>query len=321
MRVIPWLLVAAAALGCEKDGMPAARGSGALASAEVELFTHLPGGGNVVFGGNYFGLQDWMASSPLGRMSRQMDPVSAKWNACLGRADFTMAGAGGFRDGVLRMSMFMKGVQLAKVEQCSRDAGLPITVDPDGKFMSIELTSNGVTLAMPYLQVDGGVYTVVAFHLEPGKVVPEAMPTSRADLEREQAALPHDNLAADARVTGWLARVDRRRTFYFAGSGDGTPLAAQLGLIYGGMDVKDGLTFDVTAEVRADGGPDRVVSAWNQARSQLGSLPASMSSLKDAIRSIRLGKVGGSIRVVARFSDAQLEALVGQLAPFMPTQP
>jgi|JI9StandDraft_2_1071091.scaffolds.fasta_scaffold59170_1 hypothetical protein len=312
--------VTLAATGCEKDGgMPAAKGSGALSASEADLLAHLPAGGDIVFGGNYFGLQDWTASSPLGRMSKQIDPISAKWNACLARTDFTMAGAGGFSDGVLRMAMYMKGIDLGAFEKCSRDAGLPVAADPDGKFLTVTLENRGgMTLAMPYLAVPGGVYTVVSMRLEPGTITPVGVDLGRADLEREQATLTTANLATDPRMTAWLAKVDRARTFFFVGSGDATPWAEQVGLVYGGMDLGDGITFDVTVDVRADGGADQVVSGWKRARSELGRLPPSMQPLKDAMKSVRLGKTKDGVRVVARISNAQLEAVTAMLAPMMP---
>lgn len=317
-----WLIVgvALAASGCEKDrGMPAAKGSGALSASEAELLAHLPAGGDIVFGGNYFGLQDWTANSPLGRMSKQIDPISAKWNACLARSNFTMAGAGGFRDGALRMAMYMKGIDLAGFSECSSDAGLPVTSDPDGKFMTVTLENRGgLTLAMPYLAVPGGVYTVVSLRLDPGTITPVAVDLGRADLEREQATLATANLANDPRMSAWLAKVDRSRTFFFVGSGEGTPWGDQVGLIYGGMDISDGIAFDVTVDVRADGGADQVVSGWKRARSELGRLPPSMQPLKDAMKSVRLGKTKDGLRVVARISNAQLEAVTAMIAPMLP---
>ncbi len=312
--------VALAASGCEKEGrMPAAKGSGKLTASEAELLARLPAGGDVVFGGNYFGLQDWTANSPLGRMSKQMDPVSAKWNACLARSNFTMAGSGGFRDGVLRMAMYMKGIDLGGFGKCASDAGLPVATDPDGKFLTVTLEDRaGLTLAMPYLAVPGGVYTLVSLRIEPGAIEPVAVDLARADLERDQAALATANLANDPRMAGWLAKVDRSRTFFFVGSGEGTPWRDQVGLVYGGMDISDGLAFDVTVDVRADGGADRVVSGWKQARSELGRLPPSMQPLKDAMKAVRLGKTSDGLRVVARISNAQLEAITSMLSTMMP---
>lgn len=323
-----WLIlgVALAASGCEKDrGMPAAKGSGALSASEAELLAHLPAGGDVVFGGNYFGLQDWTANSPLGRMSKQIDPISAKWNACLARSNFTMAGAGGFDDGVLRMAMYMKGIDLTAFGTCARDAGLPVTSDPDGKFMTVTLANRGgLTMAMPYLAVPGGIYTVVSLRLDQlaggGDLDRVPVGLGRADLERDQATLATANLATDPRMGAWLAKVDRSRTFFFVGSGAATPWADKVGLVYGGMDINDGIAFDVTVDVRADGGADQVVSGWKRARSELGRLPASMQPLKDAMKAVRLGKTKDGLRVVARISNAQLEAVTAMIGPMLPQQ-
>ena len=164
----------------------------------------------------------------------------------------------------------------------------------------------------------GGVYTVVSLRIEPGALEPVAVDLGRADLERDQATLATANLANDPRMGAWLAKVDRSRTFFFVGSGEGTPWGDQVGLIYGGMDISDGIAFDVTVDVRADGGADQVVSGWKRARSELGRLPPSMQPLKDAMKSVRLGKTKDGLRVVARISNAQLEAVTAVIAPMLP---
>jgi hypothetical protein len=117
--------------------MPAAKGSGKLTAAEAELLVRLPAGGNAVFGGNYFDLQQWMATSPLAKLSKQMDPVMGKWNECLTRSEFSMAGTGGFSDGELRMAMYMKGLAIDQVSKCSAEAGLAAQRDDDGQFVSV----------------------------------------------------------------------------------------------------------------------------------------------------------------------------------------
>ncbi|MBK9033573.1 MAG: hypothetical protein IPL61_20305 [Myxococcales bacterium] len=324
MKNIALGLTVIAAMGlaaCEKDSgkMPAAKGSGKLTADEAELLARLPAGGNVVFGGNYFGLQQWLANSPMARMSAEMDPVMGAWNACLTRVDFAMAGAGGFDDGVLRMAMFMKGLPMAKVRQCATDSGLPVQDDPDGKFLSVELeTRDGMPLAMPYLEVDGGLYTVVSMKIETaGGIKPVALRIDRATLERDQAGLANATLATDPRMGAWLAKVDRTRTFFFAGSGAGSPIADKVGLVYGGISIKDGLAIDVTAELLEPGAASEVVRQWQRARSELDRIPASMQVLKDIIRAVKLGRTGDGVRVVARVTDAQLEELVKALGPMM----
>jgi hypothetical protein len=321
--IVVWVaLVAVSASACEKDAnrMPAAKGSGKLTAAEAELLVRLPAGGNAVFGGNYFDLQQWMATSPLAKLSKQMDPVMGKWNECLTRSEFSMAGTGGFSDGELRMAMYMKGLAIDQVSKCSAEAGLAAQRDDDGQFVSVRLeTNDGVPIDMPYLAVAGGVYTVVILKVDlsgGGGVKPVSVGMARTDLEREQAGLATSNLAGDARMTGWLAKVDRTRMFFFVGSGEGTPVADKVGMVYGGMSVDRGLDFDVTVELRGSGAVDEALRGWRSMRSELGKLPPSMRALADTIRAVRMGKSPDGLRVVVRLTDAQLAAAAEAMAPF-----
>lgn len=319
--IVVWVALAAvSASACEKDAnrMPAAKGSGTLTATEAELLARLPAGGNAVFGGNYFDLQQWMANSPLAKMSKQMDPVMATWNECLTRADFSMAGTGGFRDGELRMAMYMKGLAIEQVSKCAADSGIDAQRDGDGQFVSIRLaTREGVTVDMPYLAVPGGVYTVVILKIDTaGGMKPVSVGMARVDLEREQAELATSNLAGDARVTGWLAKLDRSRTFFFVGSGEGTPIADKVGMIYGGMSIDRGLDVDVTVELRGPGAVDEALRGWRSMRGELKRLPPSMRALGDAIRAVRMGKTPDGLRVVVRLSDAQLAQVAEAIAPF-----
>ena len=320
--IVVWVaLVAVSASACEKDAnrMPAAKGSGKLTASEAELLARLPAGGNAVFGGNYFDLQKWMATSPLAKLSKQMDPVMGKWNECLTRSEFTMAGTGGFQDGELRMAMYMKGLAIAQVSTCATEAGLEAQRDADGQFVSVRLeTGDGVPVDMPYLAVAGGVYTVVLLKvdLSGGGVKPVSVSLARTDLEREQAGLATANLAGDPRMTGWLAKVDRTRMFFFVGSGEGTPVADKVGMVYGGMSVDRGLDFDVTAELRGPGAVDEALRGWRSMRGQLSRLPPEMRALGDTIRAVRMGKSPDGLRVVVRLTDAQLAAAAEAIAPF-----
>jgi hypothetical protein len=119
-------------------------------------------------------------------------------------------------------------------------------------------------------------------------------------------------------MTGWLAKVDRTRMFFFVGSGEGTPVADKVGMVYGGMSVDRGLDFDVTVELRGSGAVDEALRGWRSMRSELGKLPPSMRALADTIRAVRMGKSQGRLRVVVRLTDAQLAAVTAMLAPMMP---
>src|SRR5678815_595479 len=87
MRVLCGMIaVGITVSGCDKKDAPAA--SGALSAAETELLQRLPAGNQIVFGGSYAKLQDFMQRTALGRMSRDAaEEVGGKtmvaWMQCI----------------------------------------------------------------------------------------------------------------------------------------------------------------------------------------------------------------------------------------------
>ncbi|MEZ4403841.1 MAG: hypothetical protein R3B06_27710 [Kofleriaceae bacterium] len=323
-RAMVFMCALAAASACDKGssgGMPTAKGSGPLSPAETALLQRLPAGANVVFGGNVYDAQRWMMNSPIGKLATAMMPAGMKsWTDCLASQKYQMVGAGAVTDGALTMPMFMQGMPLDALRGCATKADLPVETDADGKFVVVEVDQGTMTVKQAYLAVDGGVYTRVTMNL--GGVIaggaPEQITVTRADLERDQAGLASANLASDPRMVGWLAKVNRTKPFFFVGSAEGTAIADKLGMAYGSFDLADGMTVDVTVELREPGAAGEVMAKWSEVRGHLDQIPPSMSVIKDIIKAVRLGRTGDGLRIVARITNPQLEAVMTQLAPMLP---
>lgn len=318
------LLLAALALtvsGCEK-ATPTGHRSGALTAAEGDLFAHLPAGANIIFGGSMFDMQKRLAESAIGRLSAQMTPPElTAWNACLAGTNMTMAGTVTVSATELAIRFFLKGPSMATVEGCARKAGLPVTADPDGKFVVIEITTQGVTSKSPYLAVANGVYGVtsmsgLAAMALGGKPIMKEL--TRADLEREVASLGQGSAATDPKLVALLAKVDRRKMIWFAGSAEGTPLADKVTLAYGSFSLDGGLAVDLTVKPTSAADTDRALAGFGQMKSQLGSMPASMAAVKDAIRAVKFAKVADGVRLQVTITDAQLDAIMKAVGPMMP---
>ena len=305
---------------CEKAA-PSSNGSGAMTTAENELLAHLPRGANVVFGGNLFNMQKRLAESALGRLSAQTTPPAlTAWNSCLAAKDMTLAGTGTLTSGEIALRFFLRGPTLPEMEACAKSAGMPATADPDGKFLRVEMTNQGLTSNSPYLAVDGGVYGVVSMSgldaLARGEK-PVMKEVSRAELEAEVAGLAQGNAATDPTIVALLPKVDRRKMIWFAGSAEGTQLADKIVRGYGSFSLDRGLEVDVTVKPAKADDEAQVLSQWREVRSKLDQMPANMGALKDAIRSIKVTQVADGVRVVVALTDEQIDAIAGLLGPMM----
>jgi hypothetical protein len=296
---------------CEKSGPKA---SGQMSGAETELLRHVPPG-MVVFGGNLFNLQRWMEDSPLGKLSAELNPPEVTaWNRCLAVTNLTMVGSASLQGGALAMRIYFKGLAMDKLAACATTAKLTATLDPDGKFLVVELLSKLGPVRAPYLAVDDGIYGMVSMG---SRGVPSMATLTRADLEKDVASLASANAATDARFAAPLAQLDRRRTMWFVSSADGTPAESKLGLVSGTMSIDHGLGLDVTVELKRSDDADKVMAMFAKAKDQLDQLPAGMDELKAAVRGIGLTKVAGGLHGTMTVSDAELERIFKDLGPMM----
>jgi len=319
--MLPIVFAALALTACEKAS-PSNNGSGALTAKEGELLAHLPPGGNIVFGGSLYNMQQRMQESALGRAQAKLaDPALTAWNTCLAGKNMEMVGTATFADGELGIRVYIRGVTLPEMQTCAQTANLPLTSDPDGKFITVETTQQGTTAKTPYLAVAGGVYGLVSMG-GLGELALGGKPTlkevSRAELEAEVASLSKGTAATDPTITALLTKVDRRKMMWFAGSAAGTPLADKVVQGYGSFSIDNGIAVDVTVQPADPADGDRALSQFSKMKSQLGQMPANMGALKDAIRAIKLSRVGPAIRMQLSLTDQQIDEIMKVAGPMMP---
>lgn len=318
-KLVLAVALAASLTACEKAKSSAPKASGALSPTESDLLARLPAGANVVFGGNVFDVQRRLAGSALGRMQAETNPPElTAWNECLGKKPVTMVGTGAFRDDGITMHLYFRGLSLDEMATCGRTAGLPVAVDADGKFITVDMPGRGVTAKMPYLAASDGVYGVVRMAGLAGLAsgaAPTIAETTRADLEAHVASLAKGTAASDPALTALLAKIDRTQMIWFAGSAAGTPLADKLVLAYGSLSFGDGVSADVTVQPANPRDADRAIAEFGKARSQLNSVPAGMGAIKEAISAIRISKVADGVRISFKITDRQIQAILDIAGP------
>jgi hypothetical protein len=294
--------------GCEKAK---AKSSGPLGGDDIALLKDLPGGNVALIGGNYMKMQNFMQSS-LGQMAEDMmekatgDSKGMKeWMACF--ADMkSLKVAGGVALGTgMEMRLVFKGTSVEAVDACAKRAGYTHTLDPDKKYVQIEIPGpGGQTYAQGYLQLaDGAIYNRQKLAIA---LMPSLEPASRADLEADAQKMKTSNAAGDKALVALAGKANRSQTFWFAGSGKGTPVADKVGDVYGSFDIDSGIAADVTVGF-ADGKlAGQLEDGLAQAKKMSKQLPPDLSGILDQVS---LHRDGDSVRIVAKLTDAQLKAL------------
>jgi hypothetical protein len=313
------VLVALVALaGCEKDGIPS-KASGALAQDESSLLATLPGGNVALFGGNYLRLQDFFQKSAFARLMgdmERMSPGMTTWAECFidtGGRGLTMMGAISYDGGELVMRYVMKGFGVTEVQACAGKARFETSLDADGKFVSIEMPSAFGPVRTGYLVLPGGaLLTRTAMPFPPTTMKPVA--TTRADLEADVAAAARGNATADTMLTAELARIDRNRAVWFVADASDTPAGDKLGLVRGWIDVDDGISFDLTVQLRDPSLAGEVARGIPELKKQAVMLGDEVGAV---VRGLRFERKGDRLRFVLSINSRQLDALVEQMAPFM----
>jgi hypothetical protein len=288
---------------CEKAGPKA---SGELTKSEAELLAHLPHDSALAFGGNFMRLQQTFARGPLGRMLGQLDAVAPglkEWTECFaGHEAMTMVGAVDFEGG---MRFIMKGISVDDLANCAKRAGYASNVDPDRKFIAITM-GEPVPQTLGYLVLpDGAVYGKQDMKAAFGRADRDAF--SRPRLEADIAAVAKSNAAGNAELKAVIAKADRTRSMWFAGSAAGSSFGDKLGEAFGSLDLADGLRADIVVEVKDSRLARQVVDGLDDARKAAGMLSPELKSVLDAID---ITRSGDRLRIVAKLSSRQFEALM-----------
>jgi len=298
-------MVCALAWGaCEKS-------RSAVSGDDIEQLKHLPGGNFAVVGGNYMKLQNFMQSS-MGKMVEQFSAQAtgnegaSKWTDCFAKyPQLHLVGAVGRHEGGVDVRMVFTGMTLDNVTACAKDASFKTEVDSDGKYVRISIPSTMMTLEQGYLKLDDGALLMrQSMTLSPR---PALAPSTRADLEADLAAAAKGPSAADDKPLLQIAnKVDRTRTFWFAGTAEGTAEASTLGDVYGTVDIESGIDLDVTVQIKEPALADRLEKGVAQIKQLADKVPA---DLRSAVEGLQLQRDGEKLHVTAKVTDSQLAAL------------
>ena len=307
---IMFLVLALAA--CEKAGS-SSKGSGELSQQDKDLFKFLPAGSTAVFGGNYMKLQKFMTST-LGKTTAEamekMGPGMTEWAGCFTELkDLKLAGSANVKGKGLDLRMIFTGMKIADVAKCADRAKYKYTIDPDSKFISVTVpppaNEQGYVVA-----ASGALYMRQSMEIS---AVPVITPTSRVDLEGDLKAAASANVLSDTKMLALIAKADRSRTIWFAGSGAGTPAADMLGELFGGFDLDNGFSIDVTFQLVDPALADKLEDGVKEIKKMSDQLPGNM---KDAIESLKFNRSGDHVHFALKLDDKQLADLMKQASMF-----
>jgi hypothetical protein len=296
-----------AATGCERSG---SHGSGALAKDEAALLKELPGGNVALIGGNYMKLQNFMQSS-FGKMVRDVgtkvsgtDGMST-WMDCFAKfPNLKLIGGVAMTATGLEVRLLFAGISVTDVAGCAKQAGFTTAIDADGKFVSLDIPTAAMKVNQGYLALpDGSLYMRQSFGLG---LAPRLEPTTRPDLEADLAKVGKASAADDKALVELAGKVDHTQPFWFAGSGANTQLADKLGAIYGTIDIGDGITVNVTAQIKDHAKAEQIQATFDQMKKSRDQLP---EDLRAVIDQLKLERSADDLHLYAKITAAQLELL------------
>jgi hypothetical protein len=198
------------------------------------------------------------------------------------------------------------GVTLDDLAKCAHKANFKVTFDADHEFLAIEVPLPAATLG--YLALPTGViYSREALLLS---ATPKMTSATRADLEADVAAVGNSSAADDPRLGSLVANIDRRKTLWLVGLGEGTPFADKIDNVWGTFDLKDGLAVDLTAQLKTESAAQKLEQAFARVREGSENMPA---ATKNILESIKLARAGAELHVTATLDDATIKAAMNQM--------
>lgn len=294
-----------AVAACGKSSGP--KGSGDLAGAEASLFKEIPGGNLALFGGNYMKMQNFM-SSTMGKAVASMmkDEKAEAWMTCFANfKEMKVAGGLGYAGSAITMRMAFSGIKATDIADCAKKGEFNVQLDPDNKFVAVEVKTAGMTVQQGYLTLpSGSIYSRMTINLG---FPPSFTSAPRADLEADAAGAAKSSAQDDKNMIALASKVDRSKTFWFVGTAAGTPLASKIGELYGSIDLDAGLAMDVTVQVTSSADADKVADGVKQAKSMADKMPG---DLKDVIEGLDFSRDGDHLRFAAKLSEKQLSNLM-----------
>ncbi|NVB82694.1 MAG: hypothetical protein HOV81_30235 [Kofleriaceae bacterium] len=312
MRAPAIAIVCLALVGaCDKGQESAPSRSAPVTTDEAALFKKLPAGANVVFGGNYMKVQNLMQSE-LGEALAGMGPGMKEWSACwVELKDLKLAGSASFGAGGGQMQTVFTGATLDDMKKCADRAGYKSTLDADGKYLLIEMTTMGQKLEQGMLQLPGNmIYTRQSMSFGGGAVV---VPGSRAELEGDMAKLAQGTVLDNKALAASVEKVDRTRTFWFAGTAAGTSISDKVGRFHGTFDIASGVAMDVTVQVVDSNISNQIMETLPQLKKSAASMPA---ELRPMLENLSVARDGDQIHAKLKLTDSQVATLMKQLSAF-----
>jgi hypothetical protein len=274
---------------------------------ELALFRDVPGNNVALFGGNYMKMQNFMSSTIGKAMSASMkDEKSEAWMTCfINFKDMKIAGGVSTAGKDVTLRIAFSGLKLSDIEACAKKGEFKTTMDPDNKFLSVDVQAAGMTVTQGYLQLpDGKIYSRTGMELG---MAPSFASAPRADLEADVAASTKASAADDTKLTGLLAKVDRSKTFWFAGNAAGTPIADKVGEMFGSVDLDSGMAIDVTVQLADAKMADKIEEGIDQAKKMADQMPG---DLKGIITGLEFSRDGDHVRLADKISESQLKSLM-----------
>ncbi|HEY0255459.1 MAG TPA: hypothetical protein VGC41_28215 [Kofleriaceae bacterium] len=294
-------------VACERSGAEP-KGSGALSPEDKQLFALLPAGSTAVFGGNYMKLQQFM-SSTLGKstaaMMEKVGPGLQEWTNCFTEKPVRLAGSGNVAGKGFEMRMVFSGYSIEQIGKCAARANMKATVDPDGKFIAVDLPPPTNTTGY-LLTSTGAIYTRQQMIIS---AAPTVTPASRSDLENDLKTAVAKNVIADDRLLALIGKADRTKTVWFVGTGANTPIADKLGELVATLDLTNGLAMDLSFQLLDPSLVTKFDEGITEMKKMSGSLPP---SLKNAIESIAFSHSGDRVRLAMKLDDKQLADVIQQ---------
>jgi hypothetical protein len=219
--------------------------------------------------------------------------------------DLRVAGALAYTGGQLVFRIVFSGMKPSNVADCAKQADFKSTLDPDGKFVSVDIAASGMQMTQGYLQLPSGdLYMRMGIELG---LAPTVVAASRADLEADAAATGKSNAAGDDKLVALVSKVDKSKTFWFVGNAAGTPLASKVGELYGTFDLASGVAVDVTVQLANAADADKIEHGIQQAKSMADKLPP---DLKSIITNLDFSRSGDHVHFVAKATAEQLQGLM-----------
>jgi hypothetical protein len=307
MKLVALALSCAALAACEK-----ATPKAPFDAEETKLLRDLPGTNVALLGGNLLRMQSFLDTA-MGKLSQDVendfvaDTAAYKtWSECFsGKGHIRIAG-GIVLFPRVELRMVIAGKTIDDITRCAAQAHYATTADPDHKYVALTLTERGgQALTTGYLLLPDG-NLLMDLVLQPGAATP-LVPTTRADLEALVAGLSRASAVDDKRLIELAAKADHTKTFWFAGSGTGTPLASHLGDFYGAFDVTaNAMAADATVTFTDGSTAATIEDVYKKAHALGAAAPAGMKMLAD---STRIERTDSTIHAELTMTIDQLQML------------